>query len=174
MMILALLMGVADAQPVTEHIAPPVPSDFVLGFAGRGPAPIREYVPRGQTVERWTRMVTVLQLGWKPGMGPRRYAELWAQSMQRACPGTTVGEMRDTPLAGHESVTLRLDCPRNPQTGQAEMVIGRYVTGGEQLHNVQAAVRGPVTPQAIAWAEALVAAATLCATGDSRALCGTD
>jgi hypothetical protein len=173
-MILALLMGLADTRPVTEHIAPPVQPDFVLGFVGQGPAPIREYVPRGQTVERWTRMVTVLPLGWKPGMGPRRYAELWAQSMQRACPGAVVGEVRDTPLAGHESVTLRLSCPRNPQTGQGEMVVGRYVTGGEQLHNVQAAIRGAATTQAIAWAEALVAGATLCATGDSQELCRAD
>jgi hypothetical protein len=170
-MILALLMGLADAVPVAEHIAPPAEPGFVLGFAGQGGAPIREYVPRGETVQRWTRMVTILQLGWKPGMGPRRYAMVWAQSMQRACPGATVGEVRDTPLAGHESVTVRIDCPRNPQTGLAELVVGRYVTGSEQLHNIQAAIRGPATPQAIGRVEALVAAATLCATGDSRAVC---
>ena len=171
MLILGLLLGLAEAAPVAEHIAPPPAPDFVLGFAGRGPAPIREYVPRGETVERWTRMVTILQLGWKPGMGPRRYAGLWAQSMQRGCPGAVVGEARDTPLAGHESVTLRVTCPRNPQTGLAELVVGRFVTGGEQLHNIQAAIRGPVTPQAEAWAEGLVAGATLCAAGDAKALC---
>lgn len=171
MMILGLLMILADATPVPEHIAPPAGPDFVLGFAGQGSAPIREYVPRGETVDRWTRMVTILPLGWKPGMGPRRYAMVWAQSMQRACPGATVGEMRDTPLAGHESVTVRIDCPRNPQTGLAEMVVGRYVTGGEELHNIQAAIRGPATPQGIAWAEKLVGGATLCATGDAKGPC---
>ncbi|MET4897200.1 hypothetical protein RN629_08515 [Sphingomonadaceae bacterium jetA1] len=172
MVILMALLGLAGAA--TEHIAPPAGPDFVLGFEAHGPAPIQEFVPRGETVERWTRMVTLLQLGWKPGVGPRRFAGFWAESIQRGCPGAVIGAIRDTPLAGHESVTVQADCPLNRESGGPETVIARFVTGGEQLHNVQAAIRGVATPNAIAWARTVVDTATLCASNDSRPACRTD
>src|SRR5262249_50333153 len=97
--LLAALSVPAGAQGTSggEHLASPALAGFVLGYqAANAAQSIREDVPRGETVERWSRMVTTQRFtGLAARSTPDAYARTIAGQLPRACPGATV-----SPIAG--------------------------------------------------------------------------
>ncbi len=156
-----------------EFLLAPADSRFVFGWEAPAGHGMREYVPRGETVENWTRMVTLQRFGYRAGMTPAAVLARTAALMQAACPGATVTPGESVPLAGHVSATIRVDCPRNPQTGKPETMFARAVLGDDALHMVQAATRRVPTIADVRWAAGVLQGAVLCTASDVTSRCGT-
>lgn len=144
--IAGLLAFSADAQVVR----PPLPGFVVGNQQAAGGASILEQVPSGETVERWTRMVTTQRF---EGLADRIDAagflnRLGALTTER-CAGAKASEVRKPGT----SAEIRIDCPLNPETGQPETFIARAIVHGHDLHVFQVAWRRVPTATDVAWGE---------------------
>jgi hypothetical protein len=140
-MIALLMLALQVAGPV-ETIDAPIPSGFKVGFkAAQADQSIEERVPTGETVEAWTRMVTVQRFGGPAQLGPHAFAERLGGLMARACPGAVLAPIVDGRDGAVAIATMRLDCPLNPATGKPETMFGRAFAGQSDLYVSQYAVR---------------------------------
>jgi hypothetical protein len=145
-----------------ERIVAPMPAGFVVGYsAAQGAASIEERVPKGETVERWTRMITVQRFGGAP-VSARGLLDNIAGSLGKGCPGGTTSAIVEATVDGRRYASMRADCPRNPGTGKPETFFSRTVTGADALYSVQYAFRSVPTGAQVAEAEAYLAAVRLC------------
>ncbi len=168
---LGLVSAAATAAIGGEFLLLPIMPGFVLGSSNPN-GQMREYIPQGEAIARWTRIITVQQLGYRPGLTPERFLDRWSTGFSRTCPGAVIGAVTPAPLGDHPGVSVRIDCPRNPQTGLPETVIGRTVMGDDQLHMVQAAARRTFTAADARWAASVVSGAALCAATTREPRCG--
>lgn len=162
----------ALAQAGAERLASPPLSGFVQGYqAANAQQAIREEVPRGETVERWTRMVTTQRFGGLASRAtPAAYARTIAASAPRACPGAAVSPIISLAVSGRPAARFQVDCPRNQQ-GQAETFILLAVAGQSDMHVKQVAFRGVRTPADLDWARGFLDRTVLCRAGDAQAAC---
>lgn len=136
-----LLLALQAARPA-ETLDAPMPPGFTVGFsAARGDQNIEERIPAGETVEDWTRMITVQRMGGIAGVGAHAFAERLGTLMAQACPGATAAPIVDGTDGAAQSATMRVDCPRNPATGKPETMFGRILAGKTDIHVAQYALR---------------------------------
>lgn len=130
----ALTPATAQQRVPNRQVAlPPLPG-FVPGYSQRaGRQSIVELVPRGQTVQRYTKMVTLNTFPVAPGMTANQTLVNFANRYQAACPRTTAAVMN----LGGGNQGVRLDCPRNPKTGKRETVFARAVAMSPEMAIVQ-------------------------------------
>lgn len=147
--------GVAAAAQqalVAENLIVSPPTEFKVGFDSHDAnSSITEFVPAQETVEDWSRMLTVQVFhhakieaaAFLQGLG-KRYVE--------ACPGTTVrGKGINTgKVNGYVVSMLYLQCPGNPATGKPETTIFRAIKGQDALYLVQRAWRAVPADQEVA------------------------
>ncbi|HEX7243447.1 MAG TPA: hypothetical protein VF263_24395 [Longimicrobiaceae bacterium] len=104
---------------------------------------VAEYVPTGESLERWTRFVSVQTVADArvPYPGAR-----WAMSecraqLQARCPGAAWTVLRDT---GHDALyEWRIaGCPAEPDQHE----VGRFLRQGDTWARVTFSVRGRMTP----------------------------
>jgi hypothetical protein len=131
-------------------VRPPVPG-FVVGFeAEKNGNLILEQVPAGESVEKWTRMVTTQRFA---GVARRTdgngFLQLMLNGLQGGCPGAKVIYRRPAGKAAQ----MRVDCPRNPGTGLPETFFAKAIPGGSDMHVAQVAFRRVPSAQDVAWAE---------------------
>jgi hypothetical protein len=147
---------VAAAAAAAEPPRPAlVPEDFVFAFHNKktdedGVSTILlEYVPKGETVDNWTEMVTVVLTVFdgKEAVTPATQAALIAEGWKLSCPGGAAEVVQSSPQAGSQA-GLRATCPKSPQTGKREAVYMKMTLYGAPeenrfvLANVQRAVSG--------------------------------
>ena len=126
-------------------VRPPVPG-FVVGFeAEKNGNLILEQVPAGESVEKWTRMVT----GVARRTDGNGFLQLMLNGLQGGCPGAKVTYRRPAGKAAQ----MRVDCPRNPSTGLPETFFAKAIPGGSDMHIAQVAFRRVPSAQDVAWAE---------------------
>lgn len=170
--LLALLPGPAVAQGQGERLGHAPLDGFVSGYRAAAPgAAIEEFVPEGETVERWTRMVTVQRFEEVPqGVDPLAFARHIADDLHPAsCAGSASNTVSATQVSGRAAARLRSDCSLVATTGQPETFFMIAVAGEPGLHVLQAAVRRQPTADDEAWASALIGGVVLCEAGsDSR------
>ncbi|UIJ46146.1 hypothetical protein LZK98_04125 [Sphingomonas cannabina] len=161
-MIVAALLG---AQAGERLVWPKADGFVVAHQQDNGRTSIEEQVPKGETVEQWTRMITTLTFAGPldPAGFADRMAGLWSQS----CPGAKAG----APVSGARGVDIRIDCPLNPQTGKPETMFQRSVAGESKLYVLQVAFRLTPTKDQAAWAMAQLDRATLCRLDSVEAAC---
>ena len=160
----------ARAQDSGETVALPDLPGLELGFEeARGGSYIREWVPRGETVQAWTRMVTLQRFAGFFANGGT--LQSWAAAATSGIPASCPAARLDGPHFRAGEVELRLDCPRSRATGQPETLIMRAMAGRRDLHVVQAAMRRTPSPADLVWARGVVAGATYCAPGSAVAAC---
>jgi hypothetical protein len=148
-----------------ERLVWPAAHGFVVGHHQETPqASIEEQVPKGETVENWTRMITRISRG---PIDPMQFAVRMAASWRQACTGAKASD----PVAGPRGVDIRIDCPRNPQTGKPETMFQRTVAGGGRLYILQVAFRSVPGAEQAAWARAQLDRATLCRADSKEATC---
>jgi hypothetical protein len=114
-------------QTPAERLAVPMAEGFVVGhkeIAQSGS--IEERVPRGETVQKWSKMITILKIN--TNVSPASYAANFETVVTRACPGTRAA--REAAPAGRGAVDGRMDCPRNPSTGQPETFFSGWSARG--------------------------------------------
>ena len=160
----------ARAQDSGETVALPDLPGLELGFEeARGGSYIREWVPRGETVQAWTRMVTLQRFAgfFANGGTLQSWAGAFTSSLRGGCPAARL----EGPAFRGTEVELRVDCPRNPATGRPETFMLRGMAGRRDLHIVQAAMRRAPSPADLVWARGVVAGATYCAPGSAVAAC---
>jgi hypothetical protein len=159
------------AEPV-ERLKAPVLPGFVVGFeASNATQTIREEVPNGETVERWTRMVTTQRFtGLAARSTPAVYARTIASQLPQACPGATVSPITELTVSRRPAARFQVDCPRNA-TGQTETFILLAIAGARDMHVKQVAWRGGKSASDLAWASGFLAKTVLCRPRDPQVSC---
>jgi hypothetical protein len=134
---------------VSQAVAFSTPARFVAGEEqGAGRFYIRELVPRGETVNRWTEMITVTGLqgaATVPKLTPLWGLQTIASSFAKACPSTfnalQLGMLR---IGTYDAETAVLSCGTNLQlrTPRSETALIVSFRGRQDLYTLQWAVRG--------------------------------
>lgn len=152
-----------------ERLGSPALPGFVVGYsAGNDEQSIREEVPRGQTVEAWTRMITTQRFaGLAARATPAIYARNILASLPRSCPGAIASPIAALTVSGHPAARFQVDCPR----GGGETFILLAVAGRADMHVKQVAFRGRTSPAGFAWARTFLAGTVLCAPGSRVPAC---
>jgi hypothetical protein len=164
----ATAMVLAFVAP-NERLAMPLPEGFVVGHQQTAQSgTIEERIPRGETVEKWSRMITILKIN--TAASAATYATNFEATIAGACPGTRTTHAAAS-LAGHQAIDGRMDCPRNPSTGLPETFFFRALSSGSAIHMVQVAFRHVPDARETGWARSQIQGATFCAAGSRQAAC---
>lgn len=125
---------------------------------------IREAVPKGETLDSWTEMITVTGakgLAADPGASPDGVASGFAAGFKQACPDTfATVVLSEDQIADHDAHALVASCGSVGAEGatRSETALIIAIKGAEDYYTIQWAERGPASdePQDIdqdAWRE---------------------
>jgi hypothetical protein len=171
---LALLATPAAAQAPAEWVGQAPLPGLVIAYhlAGEGSL-IVERVPRGETIERWTRMVTNHRFAGEITAGGTvdRWHAGFVSNLSQACPGFRASVPARLRIEGRPAIEFRGDCPRNPATGQPESFFLRVIAGRADLHLAQVGFRHVPSAAEAGWARAHLASVTLCTRQSAAAVC---
>lgn len=138
------------AAPLMMLAAP----DYVLAHSQKNATgAIAEYVPKGQTAQNFTRMITTNLLG---GFGKVPSPALIKEFVGRyvaSCPGAKVMAV---PMGG--SAGARIDCTRHPATGKTETVFARAIPAGPDHYLSHITYRYIPMPKETQWARQFLGA----------------
>ncbi len=141
----------AFSQSSAESLIKPPLADFVTGYqAASNGSSMTEQVRKGETVERWTTMVTTQRFAnLARKTTTLRFLTELGQSAEVSCAGARASTVR---VVGNGS-EMRLDCPLNRATGLPETFIALAIMGTSDLHIVQVAWRRNPSVADIKWGE---------------------
>lgn len=149
-----------------ENILAPMPSGFVAGNVARNArGSIGEFVPEGETVNNWSKMITIQVFFGKGGLRPAEFAAQLAKGWMRACPGAEVAKIREEPEFGYPTGLWLYVCPVNPATKKPENMWLKAIEGRDSLYSVQYAVRTELSKEMAPLAMKFLHAVKVC---DSR------
>jgi hypothetical protein len=143
------------------------PASFVAGFEkATATNYIRESVPKGETIERWTQMITVTGakgLAAKPEMTPAAVAGRITDGFRKACPDTfSATSLGESEIAGHKAFAAVAACGTVTQGGttRGETALILAIRGASDVYTIQwaersAASRQPPTIDKAVWQERL-------------------
>jgi hypothetical protein len=159
-------VSAASAAPLEdENLLVAVPDGFVSGYqAAQGSMTMQEFVPRGQTVETWSRMVTV-QVFHNLHASPDAFADNLRKGWLGACPGSQVSKIKAGAVNGYAYALWRFTCPLNPSVGKPENMFAKFISGNDSFYSVQYAYRTPFTAKLAPPATAYLGGVSVC---DSR------
>jgi hypothetical protein len=162
---LALLtpLVLAAVSPALDRLVSPSLSGFVVDYeAGNAEQAIREEVPKGETVQQWTRMVTTQ---WFAGVSTRLTAAQFLQNvaggLEQSCPKATTTKPVLGTRSGRPSAQFRANCPYLASTGKPETFYMLAIAGPSDLHVKQVAFRRVPSAADAKWAETFLAGVTL-------------
>ena len=172
---MALLMAsaaLADHAPHDRLEGPSLP-DFAVGYqAANAEQSIREEVPRGETVERWSRMVTTQWFAGLPAqITPADFTRLIGRNMVQACPGAQVADPRAMSVSGRPAAQIQADCPGLASTGKPESFVMLVVAGERDMLVRQVAFRSVPTADDLQWADAVLSGTVICKPGEDVPPC---
>jgi hypothetical protein len=128
-----------------QLVAFSMPSHFVAGYEKtNGGNYTREAVPRGESVEKWTEMITVT--GAKggaaaPNASAEKFAGAIAAGFQRACPDSFAATGSATTIAGQDAFVAVVGCGRVGTEARSETALIVAIKGSADLYTVQWAER---------------------------------
>ena len=162
----------AHAAPAEWSGRPPA-SGFVVGFEkANAEQSILERVPAGETVERWTRMLTSQRnTGRGRDPGPRQLLANMQELMGKSCPGGSTSEIVTMTVSGRPAARMRSDCPLNPQTGLPESYFIVAFAGTNDLFAEQVAVRRVPTAEDLSFASKDLQQVRWCTAASKEAAC---
>lgn len=146
---------------------------YVVGFkAGDRERSIREEVPQGETVQRWSRMITTQRFaGISTRIGAADFARLMIRGVIGSCPGASSSTPAELTVSGRPAAQLRVDCPLVPATGKPETFILLVVSGEQDLLARQVAFRSVPNEDDLQWADAVLSGSVVCKPGDMDPPC---
>ena len=172
--LLALAATPALAEPPAEWVGQAPLPGLVIGYqrAERGSMMV-ERIPPGESVEQWTRMVTNQRFAGVIARGGTldEWLGHFLDGLATGCPGFRAGAPNRLTIAGRPAIALRIDCPRNPQTGRPETFLLRAIAGSADLHVAQVAFRHVPTEAEAGWAAAHLASVALCTRRSADPVC---
>lgn len=146
--------SVTAVSPVySELVAFSLPSAFETVHQNAGAKSyIREAVLKGETVDKWSQMVTVTGVAGMahlPNVTPESAAGGIAVGYQAACPASyTGGNIKHITISGHEALLTYVSCGNTTAitgTSHSESLLLITVIGKEDLYTLQWAERGPAS-----------------------------
>ena len=164
--------GTAVAQP-SEWSGRPERPGFVVGFEkANGEQSILERIPTGETVQRWTSMLTSQRFfGRGRDPGPRQLLVNMQGLMTNACPGGSTSEIVPMTVSGRPAARMRADCPLNPQTGLPESYFIVAFAGTIDLFAEQVAFRRTPTAADLSFASKELQQVRWCTAASKEAVC---
>lgn len=147
-----------------------VPVSYAPAFSknNEGKFYIFEMVPKGETVDRWTSMMTITgQNGAVTTIPPLRdYIGNFFSRYQKACTKTfSAKPISDIKVNGHAGVLVYFSCGQLQKAGYgpegySESVVIAFIQGAKDLYTVQWAARGagqekPIPFEAAKWQDKL-------------------
>lgn len=173
---LALTIFMASAAPAKERLVFPPEPGFILGFDKANAAQsIQEWVPKGETVERWSRMLTFQRfMGTiQRGQTPAGLLEWISGQIKVICPGAQVSAVTPAEGFGRTGARLKSHCPLNSATGKPETTFYRAFAGPTDMHVAQVAFRSVPNAAGEAWARTYLDKVLVCGTAqaDAQPLC---
>lgn len=147
--ILALMLtSAANAALEAENLLTSLPSGFKVGYsAGNGKEDMVEYVPAAETVDDWTKMVTVQVFHNARNVDPDAFAAKLADGWKSSCAGGDAQKITTGAENGYPIAVWAYDCPLNPQTGKPESMWLKVTSGSDALYSVQYAYRLQATKE---------------------------
>jgi hypothetical protein len=144
---LALALSVTPAFALeAENLLVTLPPGYIVGYTNHtAKGVITEMVPAGETVENWTEMVTVqifFGLHDSPTAFRLRLEKLWASS----CSGAKSAPVGGGLTNGYTTMTWRMSCPLNKQTGKPEITWFKAIAGRDSFYVVQKAFKFDPSP----------------------------
>ena len=148
----ALLASPALGQAVTvvtpiysQLVAFPTPADFKADYESEQQGTyILEFVPRSESVNTWTQMVTVTGAAGLAGQMPvEEFAERLAAGYQNACPDTFAALGLDAPVIKGAVAAFAGYLGCGSTGAQSEAMVFVIVQGRSDVYSLQWAERGP-------------------------------
>jgi hypothetical protein len=168
---LALSIAAQGAAP-EWIVQDPLPGFFVDFREEGSDGMIVEQVPDGESVERWTRMVTVQRFGGAAQrLSPQALLGNMVDGLATSCRGARTSPIEAVMVTGRPAARFRADCPNNPVTGLPETFVALAIAGAADLHVVQVAFRRVPSAADSAWAARQIDSVVLCHGDDDAALC---
>jgi hypothetical protein len=162
--------GVNVAPELSMH-APDLPGYRVAYEKANRNLLIREEVPKDQTVQRWSKMVTTQwfrKLGER--LSPGEYAARMLADLPKACPGATASPVHTLKVAGYDAARIKVVCP-STANGMAESFFLLAVEGDNDMYVKQVAFRGEASAADFLWARKFLAGVMMCKRGSKHHLC---
>jgi len=134
-----------------QLVAFSLPSNFVVAFEdAKAVNYSREAVPKGESVQKWSEMVTLT--GAKgaasaPNASAEKFAGSIASGFQRACPDSFAAKGSPMRIAGFEAFMAVIGCGRvgNAAEARSETALIVAIKGTADLYTLQWAERGAPT-----------------------------
>jgi hypothetical protein len=166
--------SLAGAQAPSEWLGQAPLPELVIGYhTAEARGMIVERIPPGETVEQWSRMVTVQRFAGVIARGGTldEWRGHFLDGLRTDCPGFRGGEATRLAVAGRPAIALRIDCPLNPATGRPETFLLLAIAGRADLHIAQIAFRHLPSAAETAWARTQLASVTLCTREAAAPVC---
>jgi hypothetical protein len=144
------VMKVKTITPIySQLLLMPAIFGFKVGFEEtNGASYIKESVPEGETVNRWTQMITVTgykEFASKPELTPKIYLENKADAFRRVCPNSFAAKgIWDGKLSGFETLVAVVSCGSYSSAAgkTSETALIAVIKGQADFYTVQWAERG--------------------------------
>jgi hypothetical protein len=154
-------ISIASAAAAENRLVSPPLAGFVVGYeAGNEAQSIREEVPKGETVEKWTAMVTTQ---WFAIESPQldKFAPAFLGGLKANCPAATYVEPARIDQFGTPAVLFSATCPKSPATGKRETMTVLAMAKGNAVFVKQVAFRGDYKGDT-GWATTFLRATRVC------------
>jgi hypothetical protein len=167
------LLAAAAQGSAAEWIGQAEPAGFVVGHSVEGAqGMIVERIPSGESVQRWTRMVTVQRFAGAAGrIRPEGLLENMARGVESGCAGGRSTQVTRLQVSGRPAARFRADCPLNPSTGLPETFFALAIAGESDMHVAQVAFRRVPSAEDAEWAARQIASVVLCTAASREPAC---
>lgn len=135
---------------------------FVAHEQSTDTASILEFLPEGQSLDDWSRMVTVTRSALGHPAPARAITATLAQSMLNTCESLSARVVQESAQNGYETVTLLTHCPQSVMDASvSESAIIKVIAGAQTAHTVQFAWRAALAGEDVfqgwlGWSEAQI------------------
>lgn len=137
---LAMPLAGAEDSLTGENLLVEIPPPYELGYQGKmNPGEMSEFIPKGETVERWSEMITVQLL--PADNRNSTFYDNFAALVKKACEEGTTHVVATAEENGYPVKVFQLSCPTNPQTGMGEVTFIKTIEGKDKFYVVQKAWR---------------------------------
>jgi hypothetical protein len=132
----------ALAQLQDENLLTSLPRGFVVGDTqSNGREDMAEYVPTGESVNDWSRMVTVQIFHGLANADTEAFAGKLETGWKSACPGGNAKKIKTGAENGYPFSLWVFNCALNPETNKPETMFLKAIGGGDALYSAQYAFR---------------------------------
>lgn len=145
------VLRIARTAPFTgENLYYRLPSGHQLGTTqAQGHLRAQVYIPNGESMERWTEMLSVQILH---GMNVADKKQFWATTKEkwsRLCAGSDTSIPVDGTENGYAYAFWMMECPRNPSTGKPEVALFKIIQGNDSFYVLQKTFRFKPTKEQV-------------------------